>query len=58
MDHSSKLDIKIWHHARTKKKGRKPHLIGSAYVTLGDLLRRQEKPEAGEPVPTCYVVHR
>lgn len=44
VDHSSKLDIKVWHHARTKKKGRKPHLIGSAYVTLGELLRRQDIP--------------
>lgn len=57
-DHSTKLDIKIWHHARTKKKGRKPHLIGSAYVTLGELLRRQEKPEAGELVPVRHVVLR
>ncbi|GJE97821.1 hypothetical protein PsYK624_140430 [Phanerochaete sordida] len=46
VDYHTKLDIKVWHHARTKKKGRKPHLIGSAYVTLGELQRRQENPDA------------
>ncbi|EKM61763.1 uncharacterized protein PHACADRAFT_248598 [Phanerochaete carnosa HHB-10118-sp] len=46
VDRHSKLDIKVWHHARTKKKGRKPHLIGSAYVTLCELSRMQKHSEA------------
>ncbi|KAK7686479.1 hypothetical protein QCA50_010075 [Cerrena zonata] len=43
IDGSSYLDIKVFHKSHSKNR-RKRHLIGSAYVTIGDVLRRQSRP--------------
>lgn len=53
VDHDTRLDIKVWHKGQTKKQRRKRHLVGSAYVVLGELLRRQEQPGAGE---SAYIL--
>ncbi|OBZ66030.1 hypothetical protein A0H81_14009 [Grifola frondosa] len=47
VDHKTYLDIKVWHKSQTKKKSRKRHLVGSAYVSLGEILRNQGQPMAG-----------
>ncbi|KIP03921.1 hypothetical protein PHLGIDRAFT_110314 [Phlebiopsis gigantea 11061_1 CR5-6] len=45
-DHETNLDIKIWHKSATKKQRRKRHLVASAYVVLGELLKRQGRPNS------------
>ncbi|CCL99059.1 uncharacterized protein FIBRA_01070 [Fibroporia radiculosa] len=43
VDHTSFLDVKLWHKSRSKKR-KKRHLVGSAYITLREVLQRQERP--------------
>ena len=47
VDESSRLDIKLWHKSHRKSR-RKQHMVGSAYVTLGELLKRQEMSGQGK----------
>ncbi|KAI0347642.1 hypothetical protein BDW22DRAFT_1349674 [Trametopsis cervina] len=42
--HASRIDVKVWHQSHTKKTRRKRYLIGSAYVTLGEIVKRQDRP--------------
>lgn len=60
MQHASRLDIKVWHRSQTKKSRRKRYLIGSAYVTLGEIVRKQDRPGSSAcSVHSCIlnVVH-
>ncbi|OSX66820.1 hypothetical protein POSPLADRAFT_1072046 [Postia placenta MAD-698-R-SB12] len=43
VDHSSQLDIQVWHKPSSKNR-KKRHLVGSAYVSLGEVIRRQQQP--------------
>ncbi|KAI0687977.1 hypothetical protein BC835DRAFT_1419527 [Cytidiella melzeri] len=42
--HASRIDIQVWHQSHTKKSKRKRYLVGSVYLTLGDIVRKQEHP--------------
>ncbi|GBE77175.1 hypothetical protein SCP_0100470 [Sparassis crispa] len=43
----SKLDIRVWHKSHSKSKNRKKrHLVGSVYISLGELLKKQDSPGA------------
>lgn len=53
---ASRLDIKVWHKSQTKKSRRKRYLIGSAYVTIGELQRGEGKPGASELSGFDYAV--
>ncbi|KAL6303935.1 hypothetical protein BKA93DRAFT_826150 [Sparassis latifolia] len=45
----SKLDIRVWHKSHSKSKNRKKrHLVGSVYISLGELLKKQDSPGASE----------
>ena len=49
VDETTQLAITIWHNAhKSHKKSRrgKRHLVGSAYVALNELLKRQDRPGA------------
>ncbi|KAI0749014.1 hypothetical protein BC629DRAFT_1598971 [Irpex lacteus] len=48
--HASRLEIKVWHQSHTKKSKRKRYLVGSVFLTLGDLVRRQDKPTSNIPL--------
>ncbi|KAF7791086.1 hypothetical protein EIP86_002047 [Pleurotus ostreatoroseus] len=48
VDESSRLDIKLWHKSHRKSR-RKQHMVGTAYVTLGELLKRREM--SGQDIP-------
>ncbi|PSR72064.1 hypothetical protein PHLCEN_2v12045 [Hermanssonia centrifuga] len=41
VDETTRLDIKVWHKPHSKKKSRKRHLIGSAFLSLGGALEGQ-----------------
>lgn len=43
VDHSSQLDIQVWHKPSSKNR-KKRHLVGSAYVSLGEVIRKQQQP--------------
>ena len=45
VDETTRLDITVYHKSH-KKSRRKRHVVGTAYVTLGELLKRQERPGA------------
>lgn len=46
VDHSSQLDIQVWHKPSSKNR-KKRHLVGSAYVSLGEVIRKQQQPGSG-----------
>ena len=48
VNHSSRLDIKVWHQSRTKKSNRKRYLVGSVFLTLADLVRKQDRPASSK----------
>ncbi|KAJ3541933.1 hypothetical protein NM688_g6024 [Phlebia brevispora] len=48
VDEATRLDIRIWH--QSGKRRRKRHIVGSAYVRLGELFKRQECPGADVPI--------
>ncbi|KAI0931091.1 hypothetical protein AcW2_000050 [Taiwanofungus camphoratus] len=41
VDHATRLDIKVWHKSHSKNR-KKRHLVGSAYVSLGEVLKKQK----------------
>ncbi|KAL4248404.1 hypothetical protein ABKN59_006838 [Abortiporus biennis] len=43
IEHKTKLDIRVYHKSHSKN-GKKRHLVGSAYVSVGEILQRQSKP--------------
>lgn len=42
---ASRLDVKVW---RAKRNKRKRQLVGSVFLTLGDLVRKQTSPGSSE----------
>ncbi|KAG6852247.1 hypothetical protein C0991_001597, partial [Blastosporella zonata] len=48
-DHTSKIDIRVWHRSQSKKKTKKRTLVASASHSLGELLRQQEKEPREDP---------
>ncbi|KAH9914722.1 hypothetical protein B0H21DRAFT_828294 [Amylocystis lapponica] len=43
VDRSTRLDIRVWHKSHSKKRTKR-HKIGSAYVSLDEVLRQQTRP--------------
>ena len=56
VDESSRLDIKLWHKSHRKSR-RKQHMVGTAYVTLGELLKRQEMSGQGKFLLFMDLIH-
>lgn len=47
IDHATRLDIKVYHKSHSKNR-KKRNLIGTAYHTIGELVRRQARPGCGK----------
>lgn len=46
INHNSRLDIRVYHKSQSKNR-KKRNLVGSAYVSVGELIRRQSHPGCG-----------